>query len=65
MREGEPTGQMMKVIEEEAIDLLVLPLHAEGRMEHYFSSRVADRVMRKMPCSVLLVRQEEGNLCPA
>ena len=65
VREGEPAEQVLKVIEEKAIDLLVLPLHAEGRIEHYFSSRVADRVMRKMPCSVLLVRQEESNLCPA
>jgi len=64
VREGEPGEQVMKVVEELGIDLLVLPLHAEGRIEHYFSGRVAERVMRKMPCSIMLIRQEETNLCP-
>jgi universal stress protein A len=63
LKEGEPSEQIMKVIEEKKIDLLMLPHHAEGRMEHYFSSRVAERVMRKMPCSVMLVRVGEENLC--
>jgi nucleotide-binding universal stress UspA family protein len=63
VREGEPAEQILKVIEEEHIDLLILPSHAENRIEHYFSGRVAEKVIRKMPCSVLLVRQEDTTLC--
>lgn len=63
VREGEPSEQIMKVIDEEMIDLLLLPSHAEGRLEHYFSGRVTDKVIRKMPCSVLLVKTAETSLC--
>ncbi len=63
VREGEPSEQIIKVIEEQKIGLLMLPQHAEGRMEHYFSSRIAERVIRRMPCSVLLVRVDDTNLC--
>jgi nucleotide-binding universal stress UspA family protein len=63
VRQGEPVAQILEVIEEKHIDLLILPSHAEDRIEHYFSGRVAERVIRKMPCSVLLVRQEDTTLC--
>ena len=63
VREGEPSEQIMKVIEEEKIDLFMIPQHAEGRMEHYFSGRVAEKIIRKMPCSVMLVRTGDENLC--
>jgi nucleotide-binding universal stress UspA family protein len=63
IREGEPYEQITKVIEEEKIELLVLASHTEGRIEHYFSGRVADRLIRKMPCSVLLLKVGEESLC--
>jgi len=50
-------------VEENRIDLLVMPAHEEYRLEHYLTGKVMDKLVRKMPCSILLVRQEEGTLC--
>jgi hypothetical protein len=45
------------------IDLLVLPDHEETRIEHFLSGKMVARLVRKMPCSVLLVKQEPVMLC--
>jgi universal stress protein A len=63
VREGQPFEQILKVIGEEKIDLLVLPAHEEHRLEHYFTGRLMDKIIRKMPCSILLVKQEDMTLC--
>lgn len=60
IRKGEPVAVIRKVVEEEKIDLLVLPAHEETRLEHFLFGRVNDAVIRRMPCSILLVRQEPG-----
>lgn len=58
VREGEPTEEILKTIEEEKIDLLVLLAHKEGRLEDLFFDRSNDELVRKMPCSILLVKKE-------
>ena len=63
VREGQPFEQIVKVVEEEKIELLVLPAHEEHRLEHYFTGRLMDKLIRKMPCSILLVKQEDVTLC--
>jgi universal stress protein A len=63
VREGQPFEQILKVVGEEKIDLLVLPAHEEHRLEHYFTGRLMDKIIRKMPCSILLVKQEDMTLC--
>lgn len=63
VREGQPFEQILKVIDEEKIDLLILPAHEEHRLEHYFTGRLMDKIIRKMPCSILLVKQEDVTLC--
>jgi nucleotide-binding universal stress UspA family protein len=63
VREGRPFEEILKVIGEEKIDLLVLPAHEEHRLEHYFTGRLMDKLIRKMPCSILLVKQEDVTLC--
>jgi len=63
VREGQPFEQILKVVEEEKIDLLVLPAHEEHRLEHYFTGRLMDKIIRKMPCSILLVKQEDVTQC--
>jgi universal stress protein A len=35
IREGEPVGVIQKVVEEEKIDLLLMPAHEENRLEHF------------------------------
>lgn len=56
--EGKPLDVILKVIREEEIDLLVLPAHEETRLEHFFFGRDNDDLIRKMPCSILLVKSE-------
>lgn len=56
--EGEPTEEILKTIEQENIDLLVMPAHTEGHLEDLFFQRSNDELTRKMPCSIILVKQE-------
>jgi len=58
VREGEPSREIRKVIHEERIDLLVLLGHEEGRLEHFLFGRSNEDLIRKMPCSILLVKKE-------
>jgi nucleotide-binding universal stress UspA family protein len=60
VREGEPTEEILKTIEQEKIDLLVMLAHKEGRLEDLFFQRSNDELVRKMPCSIMLVKQEPG-----
>lgn len=57
VREGEPSRKILDVIREEKIDLLVLLSHEEGRLEHFLFGRSNDDLIRKMPCSILLVKR--------
>jgi nucleotide-binding universal stress UspA family protein len=58
IREGKPTDEILKVVNEETIDLLVLPAHEETRMEHFLFGRHNEDLLRKMPCSILFVKTE-------
>jgi nucleotide-binding universal stress UspA family protein len=60
VRTGEPTEEILKTIEEEKIDLLVMLAHKEGRLEDLFFERSNDELIRKMPCSIMLVKKEPG-----
>jgi len=63
VREGDPLTQITRVVEEEKIDLLLMPAHEETRMEHFLSGKMAERIIRRMPCSVLLVKVEPTSVC--
>jgi nucleotide-binding universal stress UspA family protein len=58
VREGEPTEEILKTIEAEKIDLLVLLAHEEGHVEHFLFGRSNEELVRKMPCSIMLVKKE-------
>jgi nucleotide-binding universal stress UspA family protein len=58
IREGAPTEEILKAIEEKKIDLLVMLAHEEGHMEHLLFGRSNDELVRKMPCSIMLVKKE-------
>ena len=55
IKEGDPVEEIMKVIEEEKIDLVILRAHEEGRIERLLVGGSNDAIIRKMPCSVFLV----------
>jgi nucleotide-binding universal stress UspA family protein len=55
IKEGDPVEEIIKVIEEEKIDLVILRAHEESRIERLLVSASNDAIIRKMPCSVFLV----------
>lgn len=57
VEEGDPKEEILRVIDRERIDLLILTAHEEGRLEHFLYGRGIDGVIRRMPCSILLVRE--------
>jgi len=56
LRKDEPVAAIRKVVEEEKIDLLLMLAHEESRLEHLLFGRIHHAIIRRMPCSVLLVR---------
>jgi len=65
IREGHPTEEVLKVVEEKNIDLLILSAHEESylehmatRMENLMFGRSSDELIRIMPCSLFLAMQE-------
>jgi len=62
VRESEPTKEILKTIKEEKIDLVVLLAHTESHLEDLFFQRSNDELIRKMPCSIILVKDEPGQV---
>ena len=60
IREGEPTTEILAVVKEKKIDLLVMLAHEEDRLEHFLFGRSNEALIRRMPCSILLVKKEPG-----
>ena len=56
--EGDPTKELFSFIERENIDLLILLAYEQWRLEHLFFGRELDEIVRRMPCSVLLVQKK-------
>jgi nucleotide-binding universal stress UspA family protein len=52
-----PVEEVVKVAKKEKIDLILLSAHEEGRLEHALFGGENDAVLRKMPCSILLVKK--------
>ena len=58
IRDGDPLEEVEKTVHEEKIDLVILSAHAEGRIEHALFGGENDSIIRKMPCSILLLKNE-------
>jgi universal stress protein A len=58
--EGDPTKKIFETVEKEKIDLLVMLSYQQWRLEHWLFGRGIDEIVRRMPCSVLLVEKKVG-----
>lgn len=58
VKEGRPIDEIVEVVKDQGIDLMVLLAHEEGRLEHLLFGRDNDAILRRMPCSILLVKRE-------
>ncbi|MGE0815253.1 MAG: universal stress protein [Vicinamibacterales bacterium] len=66
IRGGHPAREILAVTAELAADLLVLGTHGRGGVEHLLLGSVAEKIVRKAPCPVMVVppaaRPETGVL---
>jgi universal stress protein A len=58
IREGDPNKEIFRIVEEKKIDLLIMRAHEEGRLEHFLFGRSNEEIIRKMPCSIMLLKDE-------
>jgi nucleotide-binding universal stress UspA family protein len=58
VRDGVPVVEIEKVVREEQINLIIMLAHEEGRLEHFLFGTDNDAIIRRMPCSILLVKKE-------
>jgi universal stress protein A len=58
VKDAEPIREILEFVQEEKIDLLIMAAHDETRMEHIFYGRTNHEIVRRMPCSVFLVKGE-------
>ena len=56
--DGTPRDEIPKFIEKNHIDLLVMVAHEQEYIEHFISGREIHDLVRKMPCSIFLVRRK-------
>lgn len=55
---GRPIEEILKIVKEENIDLIIMLAHEEGHLEHFLFGRSTEEIIRRMPCSVLLVKDD-------
>lgn len=58
VKNGKPVDEVVQVVKDEGIDLMVMLAHEEGRLEHFLFGRDNDAILRRMPCSILMVKRE-------
>ncbi len=58
IKEGNPTEEIFDAIKENKIDLVIMLAHEEWRLEHFLFGRSNEEIIRKMPCSVMLLKEE-------
>ena len=58
VEDGDPDEKILHFVKENKIDLLIMLAHEEGRLEHLLFGQSTDRIIRKLPCSIMLVKQE-------
>lgn len=59
LKHGHPFVEIVRYAKENDIGLIVMGTHGRGAIAHMLLGSVAERVVRKAPCPVLTVRDEE------
>jgi len=58
LKEGDPVDEVITAVKEHAIDLMIMLAHTESRLEHLLFGRDNDELVRRLPCSIMLVKKE-------
>ena len=56
---GSPAHEILNVAADAATDLIVISTHGRTGLKHVFMGSVAEEVVRRAPCPVLVVRERE------
>ena len=56
---GHAFPEILRLARNEDVDLIVIATHGRGAVAHMFLGSVAEKVVRKAPCPVLVVREGE------
>lgn len=56
VRIGSPSKELVKIAEEEKVDLIVIATHGRTGLSQVFIGSVAERVIQHAPCPVLAIR---------
>jgi universal stress protein A len=57
LRTGKPFYEIVQYAEDEQIDLIIIATHGHSGMEQVLFGSTAEKVVRKAPCPVLVVRE--------
>ena len=60
LAEGQPEKEILEAVKEKKIDLLITLAHAEGHLEQLLFGRINEELHRKLPCSLMFIKQEPG-----
>ncbi len=60
VRTGRPFLEIVKAASEERIDLIIIATHGHSGVEHLLFGGTVEKVVRKAPCPVLMVRPTGG-----
>jgi universal stress protein A len=55
---GPPQEEILRAVKDNQIDLLIMIAHAEGYLEQVLFDRLNEEMHRKLPCTILFVKQE-------
>lgn len=55
--EGDPWHQVVRCAHDRLCDLIVVGTHGRGAVAHFFLGSVAEKIVRKAECPVLVVRK--------
>ena len=61
VREGDPWREVADAAVEMQADLVVMGTHGRSGFDRYLLGSVAEKLVRRLPCSVLTVSHEEGH----
>jgi nucleotide-binding universal stress UspA family protein len=56
VKDGDPVAAIVKAVESEQVDLILMLAHREGRLEHFLFGKTNDAIIRRLPASLMLVR---------
>ncbi len=60
LAEGPPEQEILQAVKEKKIDLLITLAHSEGRLEQFLFGRLNEELHRKLPCSLMFIKDEPG-----